>query len=105
MEPRNRCQGINSASLCSMAGRYDNPIPTRCLAPIDFLKIPALVYREKRGKERIRKKGCNVHVRWRGGERIFRTSCIYLIVRGESGTRITSVCAEPEERHSLVSHV
>ncbi len=25
-----------------MAGRYDNPIPTRCLAPIDFLKIPAL---------------------------------------------------------------
>ncbi len=36
MEPRNRCQGINSASLCSMAGRYDNPIPTRCLAPIDF---------------------------------------------------------------------
>jgi hypothetical protein len=41
MEPRNRCQGINSASLCSMAGRYDNPIPTRCLAPIDFLIIPA----------------------------------------------------------------
>jgi hypothetical protein len=34
--------GINSASLCSMAARYDNPIPTRCLAPIDFLKIPAL---------------------------------------------------------------
>ncbi len=26
-----------------MAGRYDNPIPTRCLAPIDFLKIPAQV--------------------------------------------------------------
>ncbi len=25
---------------CSLAGRYDNPIPTRCLAPIDFLKIP-----------------------------------------------------------------
>jgi hypothetical protein len=42
MEPRNRCQGINSASLCSLAGRYDNPIPTRCLAPIEFLKIPAL---------------------------------------------------------------
>jgi hypothetical protein len=31
----------NSASLCSLAGRYDNPIPTRCLAPIDCLKIPA----------------------------------------------------------------
>jgi hypothetical protein len=42
MEPRNRFQGINSASLCSLAGRYDNPIPTRCLALIDFLKIPAL---------------------------------------------------------------
>ena len=25
-EPRNRFQGINSASLCSLAGRYDNPI-------------------------------------------------------------------------------
>jgi hypothetical protein len=32
---------MNSASLCSLAGRYNNPIPTRCLAPIDFLKIPA----------------------------------------------------------------
>jgi hypothetical protein len=28
--------------LCSLAGRYDNPIPTRFLAPIDCLKIPAL---------------------------------------------------------------
>ncbi len=34
--PRN-----NSASLCSLAGRYDNPIPPRFLAPIDTLKIPA----------------------------------------------------------------
>jgi hypothetical protein len=32
---------INSASLCSLAGQYDNPIPTRFLAPIDCLKIPA----------------------------------------------------------------
>jgi hypothetical protein len=32
---------MNSASLCSLAGRYENPIPPRCLAPIDFLKIPA----------------------------------------------------------------
>jgi hypothetical protein len=30
---------MNSASL---AGWYDNPIPARLLAPIDFLKIPAL---------------------------------------------------------------
>ncbi len=43
MGPRNRCQGMNSASLCSLAGRYENPIPPRCLAPIDFLKIPALI--------------------------------------------------------------
>ncbi len=42
MEPKNRFQDINSASLCSLAGRYDDPIPTRCLAPLDFLKIPAL---------------------------------------------------------------
>ncbi len=26
---------------CSLAGRYDNPIPTRFLAPIVGLKIPA----------------------------------------------------------------
>jgi hypothetical protein len=33
----------DSASLCSLAGQYDNPILTRFLAPIDCLKIPALV--------------------------------------------------------------
>ncbi len=33
---------MNSASLCSLAGQYDNPIPPRFLAPIDSLKIPAL---------------------------------------------------------------
>jgi hypothetical protein len=42
MEPKNRFQGIHSASLCSLAGRYDNPIPTWFLAPTDCLKIPAL---------------------------------------------------------------
>ncbi len=34
---------MNSASLCSPAGRDDNPIPTRFLAPLDCLKIPAQV--------------------------------------------------------------
>jgi hypothetical protein len=34
--------GINSVSLCSLAGRYDNNIPTRFLAPIKCLKISAL---------------------------------------------------------------
>jgi hypothetical protein len=33
---------MNFASLCSLAGRYGNPIPTRFLAPIDCLKTPAL---------------------------------------------------------------
>ncbi len=44
MEPRNQFQGINSASLISLAGRDDNPIPTRFLAPIDCLQIPALEF-------------------------------------------------------------
>ncbi len=38
----NRFQGTNSARQCSMAGLYDNPIPTQFLAPIDCLEIPAL---------------------------------------------------------------
>ncbi len=40
-EPNNRFQGTNSAKLCSLAGRFDNLIPTRFLAPIDCLKISA----------------------------------------------------------------
>ncbi len=28
---------------CSLAGRYDNPLPPRFLAPIDSLKIPAQI--------------------------------------------------------------
>jgi hypothetical protein len=35
---------MNSASLCSLAGRYNNNIPSRFLAPIDCLKIPAQLY-------------------------------------------------------------
>ncbi len=41
-EPKNRFQGTNSARLCSLGGRYYNPIPTRFLAPIDCLQIPAV---------------------------------------------------------------
>jgi hypothetical protein len=40
-EAENRFQGTISARLCSLAGRYDNPIPTRFLAPVSCLKIPA----------------------------------------------------------------
>jgi hypothetical protein len=42
-EPRNIFQGIDSTYLCSLADRYDNPIPTRFIAPIDCPKIPAQV--------------------------------------------------------------
>jgi hypothetical protein len=38
-------QGIHFARLCSLAGRYDNPIPTRFLAPNNCYKIPALEMR------------------------------------------------------------
>jgi hypothetical protein len=38
-ELRNRFQGVSSADLCSLAGRYDNPIPIRFLAPIDCIKF------------------------------------------------------------------
>ncbi len=41
--PKNQFQGIDSASLCSLAGRYDNPIPTRFLAYIYCSKIPSQV--------------------------------------------------------------
>ncbi len=42
-----RSPGIDSKEpvppgcVCSLAGRYDNPIPTLFLAPIDCFKIPA----------------------------------------------------------------
>jgi hypothetical protein len=56
MEPRRRFNGINSASLCCLAGRYDKPIPTRFLALIDCSKIPALLsqiqYGKREGMER-----------------------------------------------------
>ncbi len=38
-EPRDRFQGIDSASLCSLASLHDNPIPTLFLAHIDCYKI------------------------------------------------------------------
>ncbi len=41
MEPRNRFQEIDSSNLCSLAGWYDKPIPTRFRAPLDCSEIPA----------------------------------------------------------------
>ncbi len=40
-EPRNRFQGSTSASLCSLAGWYDNHIPAKFLAPTDCFKADA----------------------------------------------------------------
>jgi hypothetical protein len=38
LKPKNRLQRIHSASQCSLAGRYDTPIPTRFLALHRLLK-------------------------------------------------------------------
>jgi hypothetical protein len=46
---------MNSASLCRLADRYDNSIPTRFLAPIDCLKIPAQDLRNKTADASCRK--------------------------------------------------
>ncbi len=78
MEPRNRFQGMNSASLCSLAGRYDNPIPTRFLAPLDCLKIPAL---------------CNTNKSVETGEQIFDTLHITFIWLSICGTRFLILLA------------
>jgi hypothetical protein len=51
---------MNSASLCSLAGRYDNPIPIRFLAPIDCLKIPA----QKEKDHRCYRYTCIIQHRW-----------------------------------------
>jgi hypothetical protein len=37
MGPRHRFQGMNSASLFSLAGRYNNPLPRRFQAPMHSL--------------------------------------------------------------------
>jgi hypothetical protein len=54
---------MNSASLCSLAGRYDNPITPRFLAPIDCLKIPAL-YNKSAEKGFYVDVVCAVEIRW-----------------------------------------
>ncbi len=62
-EPRNRSIPRNQfrqPMYCTLAGRYDNPIPTWFLAPIDCLKIPARVPR-RREKADVR---CDVFVSW-----------------------------------------
>jgi hypothetical protein len=69
---------MNSASLYSLAGRYDNPIPTRFLAPIVCFKIPALSIKRfyhagtkegGKGVHIVKICGINYH--------IFRKACMY----------------------------
>ncbi len=43
---------MNSASLCSLAGQYDNLILTRFLAAMDCLKIPAQIKDESRDQSK-----------------------------------------------------
>jgi hypothetical protein len=43
-----KVQGIDSACLCSLAGRYNNTIPTRFLASIDCSKISAYTVKKVR---------------------------------------------------------
>jgi hypothetical protein len=57
-ESKNRFQGINSASQCSLAVWYDNPIPIRYLALGDCLKIPAQYGPMRFGPVIKERKGC-----------------------------------------------
>ncbi len=68
-EPRNLFQGINSASLCSLAVLYDNSIPSRFLAPIDCLKIPAQVIFIWRDKTPVQYKSFLIN--WRSAAAIY----------------------------------
>ncbi len=47
MEPGESIPRNSASLLCSLAGRYGNLIPTRFLAPIDCLKIPAQYIKNK----------------------------------------------------------
>ncbi len=42
---------MNSARLCSLAGRYDNPIPPRSLAPIDFKNSSSVILKKWKYKD------------------------------------------------------
>ncbi len=61
---RNQFHVIDSAGLCSLAGQYDIPIPTQFLAPIDCLKIPALIILKGLWRSEI-------HIRQREGGKVW----------------------------------
>jgi hypothetical protein len=74
---RNQLQGMNSASLCSLAGRYDNLIPTRFLAPTDCSKtqvfFPCNRFLASIKRLKIRALACRVVVffNWSQEKRIY----------------------------------
>jgi hypothetical protein len=75
--------GINSS--CSRAGRYDNPIPTRFLAPIDCFK---------------KKISSTVMNFWKGRDMFL---CLYLVTAHAVGRWYpTLVCAHAEKKNSLL---
>ncbi len=55
-KPGNRFLGKNSASLRSLAGRYDNPIPTQILGPIDCSKNSSAYFRDCSPRKRWERK-------------------------------------------------
>ncbi len=75
MEPRNRFQGMNSASLCSLAGRYDNPMPKFQLWAVSgvFQNIdpPAPLHPATVSSPRTKGEGYTLAGRWGGGGSIF----------------------------------
>ncbi len=86
MEPRNRFHGIDSASLCSLAGRYDNPVPTRFLAPKGCLKIPALaacVCRETAG---VDKRADLARLLWFSDDICFSIICYFATAVGDDSS-------------------
>ncbi len=82
-----RFQGTNSARLCSLAGRYDNPISTRFIAPIDCLKIPAQICQFKNG----------------GGERITKF-CSLVVLSGREKAQAFRPNVNPGSPLSKKSH-
>jgi hypothetical protein len=90
---------MDSASLCSLAGRYDNPIPTRFLAPINFLKITAPVPVPELGRQGQYTKGRATTVFHQFGQArdtMFKQLHLDFGVKGRIGLEYMSlsICAE-----------
>ncbi len=67
---------MNCASQCSLAGRYDNPIPPRFLTSIDCLKIP--------------------------GQYTHQWTVVYTQETSSSVTRVTLPCTPSPSFHELI---